>query len=71
LAAVAALILPAAFRDAVWVTVGGLILAGFWYAVGLRGRLRRGEAGPPLLPDAAAPRSATDVSNTNVSEGSP
>jgi amino acid transporter len=51
LTALAALILPAAFRDAVWVTVGGLALAGVWYVIGLRGRLRDGTAGPPRLPD--------------------
>jgi amino acid transporter len=61
LAAVAALVLPAEFRNAVWVTVGGLVLAGIWYVVGLHGRLRRGEAGPPRLPGAAADRPATTV----------
>ncbi|HEX4246833.1 MAG TPA: hypothetical protein VH008_03135, partial [Pseudonocardia sp.] len=61
LTALAALILPAAFRDAVWVTVGGLVLAGVWYVLGLRGRLRDGTAGPPRLPDAASSTTTTNV----------
>ncbi|WP_169736667.1 APC family permease [Pseudonocardia spinosispora] len=53
LAALAVLVLPSEFRDALWVTLGGLALAAVWYFVGLRGRLRDGAAGPPRLPDAA------------------
>jgi amino acid transporter len=52
-AAVAALVLPGEFRGAVWVTLGGLALAGLWYVVGLRPRLRAGSAGPPRLSDAS------------------
>ncbi|HTF51677.1 MAG TPA: amino acid permease [Pseudonocardia sp.] len=62
LTALAALVLPSEFRSAVWVTLGGLVLAAFWYVVGLRARLRDGAAGPPRLPDAAE-------SVTQVSEG--
>ncbi|MEP6799303.1 MAG: amino acid permease [Lapillicoccus sp.] len=49
--AVAALAIPAEFRSAVVVTIGGLALSGVWYLVGLRGRLAEGTAGPPRLPD--------------------
>ncbi|HEX4356563.1 MAG TPA: amino acid permease [Pseudonocardia sp.] len=65
LTALAALILPSEFRDAVWVTVGGLALAGVWYVIGLRGRLRAGTAGPPRLPDSnigtTTTKNTTDV----------
>jgi hypothetical protein len=69
LAAIAVLVLPSEFRSAVWVTVGGLVLAAIWYAVGLRARLRDGTAGPPRLPDAAV-RPSTTRPSTNVTEGS-
>lgn len=53
LAALAALILPSEFRNATYVALGGLALAGLWYVVGLRKRLRDGTAGATVLSDDA------------------
>jgi amino acid transporter len=40
--------LPAIFHAAAKVAIGGEIVAALWYFIGLRGRLRRGEAGQAL-----------------------
>jgi hypothetical protein len=40
--------LPAIFHAAAEVAVGGEVVAAAWYFLGLRGRLRRGEAGQAL-----------------------
>lgn len=40
--------LPAIFHKAAEVAIGGEIVAALWYFFGLRGRLRRGEAGQAL-----------------------
>jgi amino acid transporter len=45
LAVVAALTLPDAFRDADYVVLGALVLAGIWYVAALRRRLADGTAG--------------------------
>jgi hypothetical protein len=49
--------LPAVFHAAAEVAVGAEVVAVLWYFVGLRGRLRRGQAGQALsqgkLADAA------------------
>lgn len=45
----AALILPSEFRNATYVALGGLALAGLWYVVGLHWRLRAGTAGAKTL----------------------
>jgi amino acid transporter len=58
--ALLALVLPSEFRDAVYVLLGGLALAGVWYAVGLHRRLAAGTAGPPLLADRPAEHSDVD-----------
>jgi amino acid transporter len=47
-AVVAALTLPEAFRSADYVVLGALALAGLWYVVALRKRLRDGTAGVPV-----------------------
>lgn len=44
-----ALILPSEFRNATYIALGVLALAGLWYVVGLHRRLRNGEAGAPTL----------------------
>ncbi|MEJ7704055.1 MAG: amino acid permease [Geodermatophilaceae bacterium] len=53
LAALAALILPSEFRNATYVVLGGLALAGLWYVVGLHKRLQNGTAGATTLSAAA------------------
>jgi amino acid transporter len=40
--------LPAIFHDAAETALGGEVVATLWYVFGLRGRLRRGEAGQAL-----------------------
>jgi hypothetical protein len=40
--------LPSIFHKAAEVAIGGEIVATLWYFIGLRGRLRRGEAGQAL-----------------------
>ena len=54
----AALTLPDAFRSADYVVLGALALAGLWYVVALRRRLRDGTAGlsAPVVEEADAPR---------------
>jgi hypothetical protein len=56
--------LPASFHAAAEVALGGEVMAAAWYFIGLRGRLRRGEAGQVLargrLAGADAP-AATDA----------
>jgi amino acid transporter len=49
-AVVLVLTLPEEFHSADWYVLGGLALAALWWAVGLRGRLARGEAGPGRTP---------------------
>jgi len=44
-----ALILPSEFRNATYVALGVLAVAGLWYVVGLHRRLARGEAGATTL----------------------
>lgn len=51
--ALAALLLPSEFRNAAYVAVGGLALAGLWYVVGLHKRLRDGTAGARTLAETA------------------
>ncbi|MBA3418688.1 MAG: amino acid permease [Geodermatophilaceae bacterium] len=53
LAALTALILPSEFRNATYVVLGGLALAGLWYVVGLHKRLQNGTAGATTLSAAA------------------
>ncbi len=63
-AVLAALILPSEFRNGTYVALGGLVLAGVWYVVRLRKRLRDGEAGATTLSaasDAAGARRAHDT----------
>jgi amino acid transporter len=57
--------LPSIFHKAAEVAIGGEVVAALWYYLGLRGRLRRGEAGQALslgklagVDGAAAPASA-------------
>ncbi len=50
----AALILPSEFRNATYVALGGLALAGLWYVVGLHWRLRSGSAGAKTLAETSA-----------------
>lgn len=44
-----ALILPSEFRNATYVALGVLAVAGLWYVLGLHQRLRNGEAGAKTL----------------------
>jgi len=60
-AALAALILPSEFRNATYVALGGLALAGFWYVVGLHKRLRDGTAGVSTLSATSADRSRSST----------
>ncbi|MBA2554718.1 MAG: amino acid permease [Geodermatophilaceae bacterium] len=60
-AVLAALILPSEFRNATYVALGGLALAGFWYVVGLHKRLRDGTAGAMTLSAAGADRSRSST----------
>lgn len=56
--ALLALVLPSEFRPAVYVTLGGVALAGVWYVAGLHRRLAAGTAGPPVLGAPTAPGGA-------------
>jgi amino acid transporter len=57
------LTLPEEFHQADYYVLGGVGLAALWWAVGLRGRLARGEAGPGRtpLPEASAETAARPV----------
>jgi amino acid transporter len=65
-AVLAALILPSEFRNATYVALGVLAVAGLWYVVGLHRRLSNGEAGATTL--AANASSGTSAAGATSAE---